>query len=49
MYKRLANWNDHSVYKNDKGEIYPEVLNAMFAIKSYEMGSDRSDKWEWDL
>jgi hypothetical protein len=27
------------VYKNDKGEILPEVLKAMFFIKTYEDGS----------
>ncbi len=34
-YARLENWNDHSVYKNERGEIYPETLYFMFAIKSY--------------
>jgi len=34
-YARLDNWNDHSVYKNEKGEIYPETLYFMLAIKSY--------------
>jgi len=34
-YEMLSNWNDHSVYKNEKGEIYPETLTFMFAIKSY--------------
>jgi hypothetical protein len=34
-YARLANWNDHSVYKNEKGQIMPEMLYFMFAIKSY--------------
>jgi len=38
-YKRLAYWNDTSVYKNEKGEILPEVLKAMFYIKTYDDGS----------
>jgi len=27
------------VYKNEKGEILPEVLKAMFYIKTYDDGS----------
>jgi hypothetical protein len=34
-YARLENWKDHSVYKNERGEVYPETLYFMFAIKSY--------------
>lgn len=39
LYRRLSYWNDQSVYKNEKGEIYPEVLNAMLCIKGYEEGA----------
>jgi hypothetical protein len=42
-YARLENWNDHSVYKNEKGEIYPETLYFMFAIKSYYTIKDSQD------
>jgi hypothetical protein len=47
-YRRLAYWNDTSVYKNDKGEILPEVLKAMLYIKTYDDGSS-SKNWKFDL
>jgi hypothetical protein len=31
----LDNWHDHSVYKNDRGEIIPEIQRYIFAIKGY--------------
>ena len=49
LYKRLENWGDTSVYFNDKGEILPEVLHAMIAIRTYDVGSDRSSKQWFDL
>jgi len=51
-YARLENWNDHSVYKNERGEIYPEILSFMFAIKSYYNIKDSEDaqgKQSFDL
>jgi len=47
----LENWGDNSVYKNRDGEIIPEILRAMIAIRRYKAGSNKqaSGKWEYDL
>lgn len=42
------------MYKNDKGEVLPEVLKAMLFIKTYEDGSSGEKnrgggKWKFDL
>lgn len=36
---RLENWGDHSVYKNRDGEIIPEILRAMMAIRRYKIAN----------
>jgi len=52
MYRRLSYWGDTTVYKNEKGEVLPEVLKAMLFIKTYEDGSSgekSKGKWKFDL
>jgi hypothetical protein len=34
-FTRLDNWNDTAVYKNERGEMIPETLYFMMAIKGY--------------
>ena len=50
MSERLENWNDHSVYRNKDGEIIPELLRAMMAIRRYRAAAKaKAQKWEYDL
>jgi hypothetical protein len=51
-YARLENWTDLSVYMNAKGEVYPEILYFMFAIKSYyniKEANEASGKQPFDI
>jgi len=57
---RLENWLDHSVIRNHNGEISPELLRAMLAIRRYKMANhipvsgypvsvQAGGKWEFDI
>jgi hypothetical protein len=48
LSKRCLDLGDNSVYFNKKGEVIPEILMAILAIRQYRKGSDRSGKWKYD-
>ena len=42
-FARLDNWNDVGAYKDKDGNVIPEYLYFMFAIKSYYNKKERDE------
>jgi hypothetical protein len=49
LAKRCLDLGDNTVYLNKKGEVLPEILMAVLAIRRYRKANSREDKQWFDL
>ena len=47
LARRCLDLGDNSVYRTKDGEVIPEILYAILAIKDYR--TKRKGKWKYDI